>query len=85
MLRTPLPNAWKVEEDTTQKPANTKLTQMVRRAGMPMASISSEALKRLRSWPGKSSATARPTSMMEIAMMAASFMVCRMRSFFRAP
>lgn len=43
-LYKPLPRAWKIAPETTQKPANTKLKEMVLNAVIPMDNMCSEAL-----------------------------------------
>ena len=68
-----------------QKPAKTKARAMMRRAGVPMASIFSEASKKESRKPGKSSKMARPTAMMVMAERMDSLMVLLTRSGFLAP
>ena len=63
-LRNPCPSAWNTEDATTENPAIKKLRLMIRRAGIPIASMSSDALKIPRSAPGKSWNTANPASIM---------------------
>ena len=85
MLSTPWPNAWNTDPETIPKPAKIKQVQMIRRAGTPMASISSEASKSPRSWAGNNSATASPASITHTAVMTASFMVSKILCRFFAP
>ena len=53
MLSSPFPRAWNTEEATMVKPPTKKHRLKVRRAGTPMASISSEAWNTPSSWTGK--------------------------------
>ena len=66
-LRNPCPSAWNAEEETTQKPAKVKLRLMIRSAGIPMASMSSEASNSRSRSLGISWNTASPISIMLIA------------------
>ena len=66
-LSMPWARAWKTEEQTMQKPARRKLKLMVLRAGIPISSMLSEALKIASSLSGKSWNTAKPINMMETA------------------
>ena len=68
-----------------QKPASTKERAMIRRAGVPMASMFSEASKRESRAPGASSKAARPTAIIATAEKMASLMVFFTRSGFLAP
>ncbi len=53
-----------------EQPANRKLMEMIRSAGMPMESIVSEALKIIKSLSGMSWKTAKPHSMIVVAYTA---------------
>ena len=66
-LYTPLPNAWNTELSTMPMPASRKWGQMIRSAGMPMASMASLAAKRFSSRPGANWNTQKPMSMMHSA------------------
>lgn len=52
ILYTPFPSAWKVEEQMIQNPAKIKLTLIMRSAGIPIVSISPDALKKPSKIPG---------------------------------
>ena len=66
-LNMPLPSAWKVEDRMMLMPASRKWKQMVRMAGMPMASIPSLAAKKLSSLSGANWNRQKPMSMMPSA------------------
>ena len=80
-----LPMAWQTDPAMMQNPARGKWMPMIRRAGLPMASMSGEASKRESSVPGTSSNSAKPTAMMHTATQTASLMVFFTRSGFLAP
>ena len=63
-LYTPFPKAWNTDPTMMQKPANRKLRQMILSAGIPIASISLDALNIPRSCAGKIMNNARPRSIM---------------------
>ena len=85
ILSTPLPRAWKVAETTTENPAKRKLRLIIRRAGTPMASISSEALKSWRMGTVANWSTSRQATIYPTASTAANFTVWISRFFLRAP
>ena len=58
---------------------------MIRSATVPMESISSDALKKDSSTPGISWKAAKPTAMMQMAVMMVSLTVCFTRSSLAAP
>ena len=62
ILYTPLPSAWNTEPQTIQKPANRKLILIIRSAGMPIASMVSEASNEENNCAGNTWNTTRPTA-----------------------
>lgn len=66
-LNMPLPSAWKVEDRMMLMPASRKWKQMMRRAGLPMASMASLAENRPSSLSGRNWNSRKPTSMMASA------------------
>ena len=87
-LRTPCPSAWNTEEHTMEYPANRKLREMIRRAGMPMVSRSPESFsdrnRSSRIW-GASWKASRPANMIVTAAATLSLMVWTIRSGRPAP
>ena len=85
MLWIPRPSAWNTEERTMVMPPKRKLQLRVRKAGMPMPSISSEAWKIPRSRSGMNWNRITATIMMQRAYVMASRIVWMIRSGFLAP
>ena len=72
----PSPSAWNTLENTMATPAKQKLTEMMRRAGMPMESIVSDALNRLSSGPGATWKITVPSAMMAVVISSESRVAC---------
>ena len=66
-LNTPLPSAWNTDPITMPMPASKKCGQMMRSAGMPMASMASLAAKMPSTLSGKNWKMQKPISMMPSA------------------
>ena len=74
-LYTPFPSAWNMELEMIQKPAKTKLKLIVLRAGIPIASIVSDASNSESNVAGNNWNTATPTNIMLTAIAMLNFKV----------
>ena len=63
----PWPMAWNREEQAMPKPAKIKLREMILRAGTPISSMESEALKIIRRFSAARLNSRRPAIIMETA------------------
>ena len=80
-----LENAWKIDPITMPQAASGKFSEMMRSAGTPSVSMSSDALKKPSSCVGNRWKHRVPMSMIETASMKENFRASEMRSFFLAP
>ena len=80
-----LPNAWNTEDNVIATAAPKKLGAIVRKAGIPILSISSEALNISNKYFGNNSKANVPKSIMQNAINKADFIVFVIRFRFFAP